>query len=137
MRIVATFGVWDLFHIGHLNLLERAKGLGCCLIVGIATDELVESYKHTKPVIPYEQRERIIKALKCVNVTLPYSKLDITELLKRLHVDILVVGEDWGRLKEQKRYRDYMLRKGKIVVMPYTKDISTTQMKERIQRNGT
>ena len=137
MRIVATFGVWDLFHIGHLNLLERAKGLGCRLIVGIATDELVESYKHTKPVIPYEQRERIIKALKCVNVAVPYSKLDITELLKRLNVDILVVGEDWGRLKEQKRYRDYMLRKGKIVVMPYTKGISTTQMKERIQRNGT
>lgn len=133
MRIVATFGVWDLFHIGHLNLLERAKGLGCRLIVGIATDELVESYKHTKPVIPYEQRERIIKALKCVNVAVPYSKLDITELLKRLNVDILVVGEDWGRLKEQKRYRDYMLRKGKIVVMPYTKGISTTRMKKRIQ----
>lgn len=133
MVIVGTFGVWDLFHIGHLNILERAKGLGCCLVVGVATDELVKAYKGKKPVIPYEQRERIIKALNCVDVVIPYSKLDITTLLKNLNIDILVVGEDWGKLKGQGRYKKYMLKRGKIIRMPYTKEVSTSEIKKMIQ----
>lgn len=135
MKIVGTFGVWDLFHIGHLNILERAKGLGCCLIVGVATDELVESYKGKKPIIPYKQRGKIIKALKCVDLTVPYSKVDITELLRQLNVDILAVGGDWGKLPEQQTYKRYMEKTGrKLVVLPYTEGISTTGIIEKIKK---
>lgn len=132
ITIVGTFGVWDLFHIGHLNLLERAKGLGGKLIVGVATDELVENYKGKKPIIPYEQRKKIIRALKCVDLTVPYSDIDFTELLKNLDVDILVGGGDWGRLEGQQRDEKYMLKKGKFIILPYTKGISTTKIKQQI-----
>jgi len=132
MTIIATFGVWDLFHIGHLNLLEKAKGLGDKLIVGIATDELIESYKGKKAIIPYRQRKRIIDAIRYVDLTVPYSKLDITELLGELSVDILVVGGDWGKLEGQQRYKKYMLERGRFVILPYTEGISTTRIKEQM-----
>lgn len=133
MRIVATFGVWDLFHIGHLNLLERARGLGDRLVVGIATDELAESYKGYCPLICYKERERIVKALKCVDLTFPYSKLDLTEWLKSLDIDVLVVGGDWGKYgEEQRKYKKYMLERGKFITFPYTEGVSTLEIKQRI-----
>ncbi len=132
MVIVATFGVWDLFHVGHLNLLEKARNLGNKLIVGVATDKLVKGYKGKKAIISYEQRERIIKALRCVDLTVPYSNLDITELLKDLDVDILVVGGDWGKLEGQQTYKKYMLKRGRFTILPYTEEISTTRIKEQM-----
>lgn len=131
MQIVATFGVWDLFHVGHLNILERAKGLGDRLIVGVASDEITRAHKHRTPIIPLEERIQIIKALRCVDVTVPYYDLDFTNILKGFDVDILVVGEDWADIEEHVRITYYMGERGKIITAPYTKGISTKIIRER------
>lgn len=133
MHTIATFGVWDLFHVGHLNILERAKGLGDLLVVGVASDELARTHKGGVPIIPLEERLEIVKALRCVDVVVPYYDLDFTDILKGFDVDILVVGEDWGKLKEHLKIRKwiYMVRKGRIVTAPYTKGISTKIIRER------
>lgn len=131
MQIVATFGVWDLLHIGHLNILKRAKRLGDKLIVGVASDEITAIHKGRIPVIPLEQRMRIVEAIRCVDVTIPYFDLDFTNALGGLDIDILVVGEDWGDLKEHSRIKEYMRKKGRIIVMPYTKDISSAEIRKR------
>jgi len=133
MVLVGTFGVWDLFHVGHLNLLEKAKSLGDKLVVGVLSDERVEKDKGHPPVICCEQRERIIRSLKCVDFTVVYTKTDFTEWLKSLDIDILVVGGDWGNYGEvQQRYKRYMLERGRFVILPYTEGISTTRIKEQM-----
>lgn len=132
MTIIATFGIWDLFHRGHLQLLKRAKALGDILIVGVATDRLAEEYKR-KPIIPLEQRMEIVEAVRYVDAVVYYDSLDVAELLKNLDVDVMVVGGDWGRFPEQKRYGRYLERNGKrLVKIPYTEGISTTAIRERV-----
>ena len=132
MTIVATFGIWDLFHRGHLRLLKRAKALGDILIVGVATDRLAEEYKR-KPIIPLEQRMEIVEAIRYVDATVYYDSLDVTTLLKNLDIDVMVVGEDWGGFPEQKKYKVYLEQNDKkLIKIPYTQDISTTTIRERV-----
>jgi len=133
MILVLATGVWDLFHIGHLNLLKNAKGLGDRLIVGVSADELVIKEKHKTPVIPFEERAEIVKALECVDAVVKQVTLDKTELIQKLKIDILVAGDDWDKLKGQE-----VLEKlgGKVVFFPYTKRISSTKLVERIQKYG-
>ena len=92
---VYAFVCADLFHIGHLRALEQAKELGEYLIVGVLTDEAMESYKR-KPIIPFEERAEIVDALECVDQTVWQDALDPTENLKTWKPDILVHGDDWG-----------------------------------------
>lgn len=131
--IVLACGVWDLFHIGHLNLIRNAKGLGDRLIVGVSTDELVQKEKRKAPVIPFEERVEIVRAIRYVDAVIPQITLDKTELIENLKVDILVAGDDWDRLKGQE-----VLEKlgGKVVFFPYTKTISSTNLVKRIQHYG-
>jgi len=130
--VVFTAGIWDLFHRGHLRLLKRAKALGDILVVGIATDRLAEEYKR-KPIIPFEQRMEIVEAIKYVDTVVDYDSLDVTALLKNLDVDIMVVGEDWGGFPEQKKYKTYLEQNNKkLIRIPYTQDISTTAIRERV-----
>jgi len=132
MTIVATFGIWDLFHRGHLRLLKRAKALGDILIVGVATDRLAEEYKR-KPIIPLEQRMEIVEGIRYVDAVVSYDSLDVTALLKNLDVDVMVVGEDWGGFSEQKKYRIYLEENNKrLIRIPYTQGISTTAIRERV-----
>lgn len=126
-------GVWDLLHIGHLNILERAKNLGGTLIVGVNTDDLVPTYKGRKSVIPHEQRKRLVGALKCVDKTIPHPSLDEVEMLDKYDIDVVVVSSEWGKLPEQQVRKRYIEKTGrKLVVFPYTKDISTTKIIEKI-----
>lgn len=130
---VLICGVWDLFHIGHLNIIKNAKGLGDKLIVGVSTDECVEREKGKTPVMPYEQRRAIVESIKYVDCVVPQETRDKTDLLNRLQVDILVAGDDWDRLKGQEILEE---RGGKIVFFPYTKTISTSELIDRIKKYG-
>jgi rfaE bifunctional protein nucleotidyltransferase chain/domain len=128
---VYTSVVGDLFHVGHLRLLERAKALGDYLIVGVITDKGVAEYKR-KPVIPYKQRARIIKALRCVDKVLIQHHRDGSPNIKRFKPDILTRGND-SFLKEEVE----CIKKvgGRYKPLSYTKGISTTEIIKQIKKN--
>lgn len=129
-------GVWDLLHIGHLNILEQAKNLGGNLIVGVNTDKLVPTYKNHKTVVPFQQRKRLVGALKCVDKTIPHPTLDEVEMLNKHNIDVVVVSSEWGKLPEQKVRKEYIKKTGrKLVVFPYTQGISSTEIIERIKND--
>ena len=95
--IVYTVGTFDLLHVGHLALLEYCETLGDTVAVGVASDRVVNLYKPNVPVIPLDQREEMLKALRCVDIVRPYHDLEYISGCKELDVDIFVVGEDWGK----------------------------------------
>lgn len=127
--VVYTSGTFDMLHINHLKMIEYARALGDILIVGVNTDELVASYKST-PIIPFEQRIAIMKALKYPDVVIPQHSLDHTDKVKKLHFDIFVVGDDWvGKY-------DYLKKLGvEVVYFPYGKGISSSSLKKKIYNN--
>lgn len=121
-----TAGVFDLFHIGHLNILRNAKGMCDELIVGVTSDELV-SYKGKKPVIPYEERAEIIRNLKCVDAVVKQEDMDKMKMWQRLKFDVMFVGDDWkGTAKWRKIEVDFKKVGVKIIYFPYTKTTSST-----------
>ena len=93
--IVYTSGTWDLFHIGHLNILEKSAALGDKLIVGVSSDELIYEYKGIKPVIPFEQRMRIVESIGVVSQVVRQDILTDIRQLKEFDVDIVTIGDDW------------------------------------------
>ena len=131
MQIVYISGVWDLFHIGHLNVLERTKALGDLLIVGVVTDEFAMEYKGEPPTIPFEQRRAIVEAIKYVNVTVPVTSFDIPPI--EYDVDIRAHGPCYGMYEGQKELLKKLVDLGiEAVFVPRTPGISTTQIVERI-----
>ena len=127
--VVYTSGTFDMFHSNHLKMIRYARGLGETLIVGVSTDELVSSYKRP-PIIPFEERMAIIEALKYPDIVIPQHSLDHTELVKKLNIDVFVVGDDWTG-----KY-DYLRDLGVTVFyFPYGKGVSTTQIKKDIIAN--
>ena len=95
--IVYTVGTFDLLHVGHLALLNQCKLLGNTLVVGVASDAVVNMYKPNVPVVPLEQRVEMLEALSCVDIVRPYYQLEYVSGCKEVDVDIFVVGEDWGK----------------------------------------
>ena len=93
--VVYAAGVWDMFHVGHLNILKAAKALGDVLIVGVSTDELVFKYKGHHPLLSYEDRSAVVAACRYVDVVVPQRDIEKDEQLQKLDADILVVGDDW------------------------------------------
>lgn len=134
-RIVGyTTGVYDMFHIGHLNILMNAKQLCDYLIVGVSTDELVESEKNKKPVIPYEERKEIVSAIKYVDKTVPQFNKNKLEAWKKYHFDKMFVGSDWQGTPQWKRYEEEFKPLGvEIVYLPHTDGISSTILAETIK----
>lgn len=125
--IVYTCGCFDMFHVGHLNILESAKALGDRLIVAVSTDELAERHKPGKLVLPFEQRIAIIKALKCVDAAIPQTDRDKFLAWEKLKYDVLVVGDDWYGKESFSNYESKLMKNNvKIVYMPYTQGISST-----------
>ena len=127
MRTVVTYGTFDLFHVGHLKLLERARALGDRLIVGVSTDAFNES-KGKRTVIPYADRAAIVHALKIVDEVIPEESWEQkTEDIRRLGIDVFVMGEDWkGKFDELKALCE-------VVYLPRTPLVSTTSIKESVQ----
>ena len=96
-KIGYTTGVFDLFHIGHLNILRRAKEQCEYLIVGVSTDELVMEYKNKKPIIPFKERIEIVKSIKYVDEVVPQENLDKVEVYKKIKYNVLFQGDDWKK----------------------------------------
>lgn len=130
-KIVFTAGTWDLFHIGHLNIIKKSKELGDYLIVGVSTDELVMSYKKYRPFIPYDERLEIIQSIKYVDETVKQTKLIDINQLKKFNVDIVTIGDDWKT--KYLEGLDWMKKQGKeVVYLPYTDGVSSTTIKQWI-----
>jgi len=131
--IVYTVGTFDLLHVGHLVLLEHCKTLGDTLVVGVASDEVVNSYKPNIPVVPLKQRMEMIKALTCVDDVRAYNELEYVTACKELDVDIFVIGEDWGDKPHNIAVEEYLKSKGKkIVQVTYNPQTSSTQIKQNV-----
>ena len=134
-KIGYTTGVFDLFHIGHLNILRRAKERCEHLIVGVSTDELVEEYKHKKPVIPFEERIAIVAAIRYVDEVVPQTSMDKLMAWETLRFDALFHGDDW---KGSSLYRDYEARfvaaGVDVVYFPHTQGVSSTELSELISK---
>jgi len=125
-KTIITYGTFDMFHIGHLKLLQRLKDLGDELIVAVSTDEF-NSLKGKKTLIPYEQRAEIVANIKCVDKVIPEKNWEQKiEDIKKYNIDIFAIGDDWkGKFDFLKEYCE-------VVYLPRTKDISTTQLKKSL-----
>lgn len=129
-----TCGVYDLFHIGHLNLLKNAKGMCDKLIVGVSVDKLVE-YKHKHSVIPFEERIEIVRSVKYVDAAIPQEDLDKYKMWEKLHFDVLFVGDDWFKHPRWKTMEAKFKKVGvRIVYFPYTKGTSSTLLNETLKK---
>ena len=132
MTIGYTAGVYDLFHIGHLNLLKNAKGLCDKLIVGVTIDELV-SYKGKKSMIPFEDRIEIVRSCKYVDAAVPQYDMDKLSACKKLGATILFVGDDWYATDKWQEYEKDFAQEGvKIIYFPYTKGVSSTRISQAL-----
>ena len=124
-----TTGVFDLFHIGHVKILQKAKSLCDKLIVGVSTDALVKKYKNKKPIIPFSERVEVIKNNKCVDLVVSQNSLDKFKNWNKLKYDVMFVGDDWYATKKWRDLDKEFRKLGvKIVYLPYTKKTSSTKI---------
>lgn len=132
-KVGYTTGVFDTFHIGHLNILKRAKEQCEYLIVGVSTDELVKEYKNKTPVIPYSQRVEIVKAIRYVDKVVAQTSMDKVGAWEQLKFDAMFHGDDW---KNSALYDDYQKAFKEIgvdlVFLPHTAGVSSTEIAKKL-----
>jgi len=134
MIIGYTTGVFDLFHVGHLNMLRNAKSLCDKLVVGVSTD-IVVKYKHKKPVIPFKERIKIVRSIKYVDVAIPQNSINKILAWNKIRYNILFVGDDWYGDKKWKKFENILsTKKVKIIYFPYTKGTSSTLINKTLKR---
>lgn len=134
MIVGYTTGVFDLFHVGHLNMLKNAKSMCDKLIVGVTTDELV-SYKNKKAVIPQDERMEIVRNIKCVDAVIPQETMDKFDAWKKLKFDVMFVGDDWYDTEKWNTYEKQFKEVGvKIVYFPYYKGTSSTLINDTLKK---
>ena len=132
MIVGYTTGVFDLFHIGHLNLLRNAKALCDKLVVGVTTDKLV-SYKYKKAVIPFEERMEIVRAIEYVDAVIPQEDMDKLAVWDKVKFDVMFVGDDWYETdKWQAIEKEFAERGVKVIYFPYTKSTSSSLINETL-----
>lgn len=135
-RIGYTTGVFDMFHIGHLNILKRAKERCDYLIVGVSTDEVVETYKHKTPIICYEERKAIVEAIKYVDEVVPQTSMDKMKAWEKLHFDVMFHGSDWkGSEMYNKIVEDFKRVGVEVVFLPHTQGVSSTMLSELLHNH--
>jgi len=128
-----TAGVFDLFHVGHLNLLKNAKGMCDRLVVGVTVDELVQ-YKGKNAMIPYEDRAEIVRSCKYVDAVVPQYDMDKLTMCKKLGAKKLFVGDDWYGTEKWQKYEEEFKAAGiEIIYFPYTQGISSTKITEALK----
>lgn len=133
-KIGFTSGVFDMFHIGHLNILRRAKEQCDYLIVGVSTDELVQSYKHKTPIIPFEQRIAIVESIRFVDKVIPQETMDKIEMWKVKPFDVMFHGNEWDGTDLYNHYEEEFAKVGvKIVYLPHTDGISSSILREKLK----
>lgn len=129
-KIGYTQGVYDMFHIGHLNLINNAKKHCDYLIVGVNSDELVESYKHKTPVIKQEERRIIVANLKAVDECVLATTLDKEEMWRNLHFDAIFIGGDWKGNPRWEKTRENLAKFGvDVVFLPHTDGVTSTMLR--------
>lgn len=134
-KVGYTTGVFDMFHIGHLNILKKAKEQCDYLIVGVSTDENVLSYKHKTPIIPFEERIAIVRELKCVDEAVPQTSMDKMEAWEKLHFDALFHGSDWkGSDMYNKMIAEFAAVGVDVVFLPHTEGVSSTLLSEVLHK---
>lgn len=127
-----TAGVYDLFHMGHLNLLRNARAMCDKLIVGVTTDE-VARYKHKDPVIPFSERIEIVRSCRYVDAAVAQTELDKFAAWQRLHYDRLFVGDDWLGHASWKAYESKLAEVGaQVIYLPYTQGTSSTKLQRTL-----
>ena len=132
-KVGYTTGVYDLFHIGHLNILRRSKNMCETLIVGVTSDDLV-LYKNKKPIIPWEERKEIVGAINCVDKVIEQKTMDKLDAAIKLGANVIFVGDDWkGTEKWNKIEEELKVHNIDVVYFPYTVDASTTLINEIIK----
>lgn len=133
-KVGYTTGVFDMLHVGHLNILRRAKEQCEHLIVGVSTDELVLSYKNKAPIIPFDERVEMVEALECVDEVVPQINRDKFAAWEEYKFDVMFVGDDWkGKplfVEVEKRLKE---QGSEVVYFPYTKNTSSTILREKLK----
>lgn len=136
-KIGYTTGVFDMFHVGHLNILKRAKEQCEYLIVGVSADEVVKTYKHKVPIIPFAERCAIVEAIKYVDEVVPQTSMDKMEAYRKLQFDAIFHGSDW---KGSDMYNDIVSEFSKIgvdmVFLPHTDGVSSTSIREKLNEQA-
>mgnify|MGYP004535704159 FL=1 len=134
-KIGYTTGVFDMFHIGHLNILKRSKEQCDYLIVGVSTDEVVKSYKNKTPIIPFEERIAIVRELKCVDLAVPQTSMNKMEAWEKYHFDALFHGSDWkGSSMYNKLIEEFSAVGVDVVFLPHTENVSSTLLSEVLHK---
>ena len=122
-----------MFHVGHLRLIKRAKELCEHLIVGVSTDELVQSYKNKTPIIPFENRMEIVEACKYVDEVVPQTTMDKLEALKNLKFDVMFHGDEWKGTPLYNKYEEEFAKVGaEIVYFAHTEGVSSTLLAKKV-----
>ena len=136
MVVGYTTGVYDMFHIGHLNILKKAKEQCEYLIVGVSTDEVVKNYKNKLPIIPFEQRREIVAAIKYVDEVVPQTSLNKMDAYKKLKFNAIFHGSDWkGSEMYNKIIEEFAYVGVDIVFLPHTDGVSSTMISEKLVKN--
>lgn len=130
MTIIFTAGTFDLLHIGHVRIIRAARGFGDRLIVGVSTDELVESYKGKRPVVPFDERMEMVRALRDVDAVVAQHDQDKFAAWERMRFDVWLVGDDWYGTPKYDEYRRKLEAVGvHCAFVPYTAGVSSTSRK--------
>ena len=138
MIIGYTTGVFDMFHVGHLNLIRRARANCDRLIVGVSTDEVVEQYKGHRPIVPYAERVEIVKAIRWVDEVVPQTTMDKFAAWEKLRFNRLFHGNDWKGSAMYNEVEAKLAAVGvEVVYFPYTQGTSSTLLAERLREGET
>ena len=136
-KIGYTTGVYDMFHIGHLNVLKRAKEQCDYLIVGVTTDELCYKRKNKYPIINEVERMAIVSELRCVDKVVPQENMDKLAAVKKFNVDAVFVGSDWKGTDAWNEYEKQFAEVDcEVVYLEHTDGISSTILRERLNHNN-
>jgi glycerol-3-phosphate cytidylyltransferase len=124
-------GAWDMFHIGHLNILRRAREHCDHLVVGVVLDEVIRSVKAKEPLVPFEERLEIVSRISCVDEAVPDTSSDKLIMWQRLHFDVLFKGDDWKGTPKGDRLEESLASVGaRVVYFPYTGHTSSTRLRQ-------
>lgn len=133
MIIGYTTGAFDLFHVGHLNILKKSKNMCDLLIVGVTTDEFILNYKKKKPVIPFEQRVQILESIKYVDKVVPQENHNKFSQWEKHKFNIMFVGNDWEGTQKWNKIESEMSRVGvKVIYFNRTEGVSTSDIRANV-----
>lgn len=134
-KIGYTAGVYDMFHIGHLNVIRNAKELCDYLVVAVSTDELVQEYKHKTPIIPFENRIEIVRSIRYVDLAISQTDMDKKSAALKNNANVMFVGDDWKGTEKWNRIEEELKKVGiDVVYLPHTDGISSSMLRDILKK---